>query len=54
MIARLIDFALTQRLLLLLFMTLLIGGSAYAVKEIPNDAIPEFPNTKVNDNNKPS
>ncbi len=43
MLARLIEFALTQRLLVLLFMTLLIGGGAYALKEIPIDPLPDFP-----------
>jgi cobalt-zinc-cadmium resistance protein CzcA len=45
--AGLIRFALTQRLLILLGVTLLVGGGYYAVKHIPIDAFPEVSPTQV-------
>ncbi len=47
MLARLIEFALTQRLLVLLCMTLLIGGCAYAFKEIAIVPLPDVATTLV-------
>lgn len=43
----LIRFALSQRLMICLFMLLLIGGGYYAVKNIPIDAFPEVSPTQV-------
>ncbi|MDQ7091415.1 MAG: CusA/CzcA family heavy metal efflux RND transporter [Methylococcales bacterium] len=43
----LIRFALTQRILILLFVGLLIGGGYYAFKKIPIDAFPEVSPTQV-------
>ena len=43
----LIRFALTQRILILLFVSLLIGGGYYAFKQIPIDAFPEVSPTQV-------
>ncbi len=45
--AHLIRFALTQRILILLFVCLLIGGGYYAFKQIPIDAFPEVSPTQV-------
>ncbi|MEY4768717.1 MAG: hypothetical protein RL637_1356, partial [Pseudomonadota bacterium] len=45
--ARLIQFALTQRLLVLLGILLLIGGGYYAFQKIPIDAFPEVSPTQV-------
>ena len=45
--SHLIRFALTQRLLILLFVSLLIGGGYYAFKQIPIDAFPEVSPTQV-------
>jgi cobalt-zinc-cadmium resistance protein CzcA len=42
-----IRFALTQRILILLFIALLIGGGYYAFKKIPIDAFPEVSPTQV-------
>jgi heavy metal efflux pump (cobalt-zinc-cadmium) len=43
----LIRFALSQRLMICLFMLLLIGGGYYAFKNIPIDAFPEVSPTQV-------
>jgi len=45
--AGLIRFALTQRILTLLFIVLLIGGGSYAFQKIPIDAFPEVSPTQV-------
>ncbi|TAN66981.1 MAG: efflux RND transporter permease subunit [Methylobacter sp.] len=45
--ANLISFALNQRLLMMLFVTLLSGGGYYAFKNIPIDAFPEVSPTQV-------
>ncbi|HEY0721594.1 MAG TPA: CusA/CzcA family heavy metal efflux RND transporter [Gammaproteobacteria bacterium] len=47
MLSRLIQFALTQRLLMLLTVVLLIGGGYMAVREIPIDAFPDISSTQV-------
>lgn len=47
MMASLISFALTQRLLILLCVALLSGGGYYAFKNIPIDAFPEVSPTQV-------
>ena len=41
MLSRLIQFALTQRLLMLVLTTLLIGAGAVAFKNLPIDAFPD-------------
>lgn len=45
--ANLIRFALTQRILMLLFVLLLCGGGYYAFKNIPIDAFPDVSPTQV-------
>ena len=45
--ANLIRFALTQRILILLFVLLLTGGGYYALKNIPIDAFPDVSPTQV-------
>jgi cobalt-zinc-cadmium resistance protein CzcA len=47
MLARLIQFALTQRLLILLFIALLGGGGWYAFRHLPIDAFPDVSTTQV-------
>ena len=47
MLARLIQFALTQRLLMLVLTTLLVGAGAYAFKNLPIDAFPDVSSTQV-------
>ena len=47
MLARIIEFGLTQRLLMLLLTLLLIGGGAYALKNLPIDAFPDVSSTQV-------
>ena len=47
MLARLVEFALTQRLLMLLLMLLLIAGGGYAFKGLPIDAFPDVSSTQV-------
>ena len=47
MLARLIQFALTQRLLMLLAMLALIGGGWMAFKATPIDAFPDVSTTQV-------
>jgi cobalt-zinc-cadmium resistance protein CzcA len=47
MMAALIRFALTQRLLIMLCVLLLAGGGYYAFKHIPIDAFPEVSPTQV-------
>lgn len=47
MLARLIQFALTQRLLMLVLTALLVGAGAYAFKELPIDAFPDVSSTQV-------
>lgn len=47
MLARLVEFALTQRLLMLLLMLLLIAGGSYAFKGLPIDAFPDVSSTQV-------
>src|SRR5512143_2164307 len=47
MLSRLIQFALTQRLLMLLAVVLLIGGGYMAIRQIPIDAFPDISSTQV-------
>ncbi len=47
MLSRLIQFALTQRLLMMLVVALLVGGGALAVKNLPIDAFPDVSSTQV-------
>jgi len=47
MLSRLIQFALTQRLLMLVLTTLLIGAGAVAFKNLPIDAFPDVSSTQV-------
>ncbi len=47
MLARLIQFALTQRLLVLVLTALLIGAGGYAFRELPIDAFPDVSTTQV-------
>ena len=47
MLARLIQFSLTQRLLILLLMLLLIGGGWQALQHTPIDAFPDVSTTQV-------
>ena len=47
MMAKLIHFALSQRLLMMLLVVLLSGGGYYAFKNIPIDAFPEVSPTQV-------
>jgi cobalt-zinc-cadmium resistance protein CzcA len=47
MLARLVQFALTQRLLMLVLTALLIGAGGYALKGIPIDAFPDVSSTQV-------
>ena len=47
MLSKLIQFALTQRLLVLVLMALLIGAGGYAFKKLPIDAFPDVSSTQV-------
>ncbi|HEY0635382.1 MAG TPA: efflux RND transporter permease subunit, partial [Gammaproteobacteria bacterium] len=47
MLSRLIQFALTQRLLMLLAVVLLIGSGFMALRQIPIDAFPDISSTQV-------
>ena len=47
MLARVIQFALTQRLLILLVVLLLVGGGWYAFTNTPIDAFPDVSTTQV-------
>ncbi|HEY0635039.1 MAG TPA: CusA/CzcA family heavy metal efflux RND transporter [Gammaproteobacteria bacterium] len=47
MLSRLIQFALTQRLLMLLSVVLLVGSGFMAVRQIPIDAFPDISTTQV-------
>ncbi len=47
MLARLIEFSLTQRLLMLLLTLLLIGGGIYSYQKLPIDAFPDVSSTQV-------
>ncbi len=47
MLARMVEFALTQRLLVVLLTLLLIGGGSYAFKNLPIDAFPDVSTTQV-------
>ncbi|MEA3242588.1 MAG: efflux RND transporter permease subunit, partial [Pseudomonadota bacterium] len=47
MLARVIQFALTQRLLIMLGVLLLIGGGWYAFTNTPIDAFPDVSTTQV-------
>ncbi len=47
MLARLIQFSLTQRLLMLLVVALLAGGGWYAFRNTPIDAFPDVSTTQV-------
>ena len=47
MLARLIGFALTQRILMLLVVVLLAGGGWYAFRSTPIDAFPDVSTTQV-------
>ena len=47
MLARLIEFSLTRRLLILVATLLLIGGGTLAWKDLPVDAFPDVSTTQV-------
>jgi cobalt-zinc-cadmium resistance protein CzcA len=47
MLARLIQFALTQRLLMLVLTVLLVAAGGYAFKKLPIDAFPDVSSTQV-------
>ncbi len=47
MLARIIEFSLSQRLLVLLATLLLIGAGGYAFKNLPIDAFPDVSSTQV-------
>lgn len=47
MLARLISFALTQRLLILVLTVLLIGAGSLAFTQLPIDAFPDVSTTQV-------
>ncbi|MGB4811510.1 MAG: CusA/CzcA family heavy metal efflux RND transporter [Methylophilaceae bacterium] len=47
MLTKLIQFALTQRLLMLVLTLILLGGGALAVKNLPIDAFPDVSSTQV-------
>jgi len=47
MLERLIQFALTQRILMLLLVALIAGGGWYALKNTPIDAFPDVSTTQV-------
>ena len=47
MLARLIQFALTQRLLMLVLTVLLVGTGTFAYKNLPIDAFPDVSSTQV-------
>ncbi|MEW5942629.1 MAG: CusA/CzcA family heavy metal efflux RND transporter [Pseudomonadota bacterium] len=47
MLARIVEFALTQRLLVLLATLLLVGAGAYAFRNLPIDAFPDVSSTQV-------
>lgn len=47
MLARLVQFALTQRLLMLVLTALLVGLGGYAFKQLPIDAFPDVSSTQV-------
>ena len=47
MLQKLVEFALTQRLLMLIATLLLIGAGAYAVRGLPIDAYPDVSSTQV-------
>ncbi len=47
MLARLVQFALTQRLLMLVVTTMLVGAGVYAYKNLPIDAFPDVSSTQV-------
>lgn len=47
MLARLIQFALTQRLLMLVLTAVLVGAGGYAFKNLPIDAFPDVSSTQV-------
>lgn len=47
MLARLIEFSLTQRLLVLVLTLIVIGGGVYAFRELPIDAFPDVSTTQV-------
>ena len=47
MLARLVEFSLTQRLLVLVLTLLLVGAGVYAFKGLPIDAFPDVSTTQV-------
>ncbi|MCO5100817.1 MAG: CusA/CzcA family heavy metal efflux RND transporter [Burkholderiaceae bacterium] len=47
MLARIVDFALTQRLLVLVLTALLVGAGVVALRELPIDAFPDVSTTQV-------
>ncbi len=47
MLSRLVQFALTQRLLVVLFTLLLVGAGSYAYINLPIDAFPDVSSTQV-------
>ncbi|MDR2221088.1 MAG: CusA/CzcA family heavy metal efflux RND transporter [Methylobacillus sp.] len=47
MLTRLIQFALTQRLLMLVLVALLVAAGGYALKNLPIDAFPDVSTTQV-------
>lgn len=47
MLARIVDFSLTQRLLVLVLTALLVGAGIVALRELPIDAFPDVSTTQV-------
>src|SRR5215212_11999267 len=47
MINGLIRFAVSQRILVLLMVTILIGGGVYSFQRLPIDAVPDVTNVQV-------
>ncbi|MCF6312270.1 MAG: CusA/CzcA family heavy metal efflux RND transporter [Verrucomicrobiales bacterium] len=47
MLSKLIQFALMQRFLFVVFAAVIVGGGVYAWKELPIDAFPDISNTQV-------
>lgn len=47
MFERIISFSVNNRVLVLLFVALLIGGGAYSVMQLPLDAVPDITNNQV-------
>ena len=45
MLAQIVDFSLTQRLLILVLTALLVGAGVVALRELPIDAFPDVSTT---------